>query len=426
MIKAKVSANYKDIERIFAGGSIQKEILKVWSTEADEYVFEAWRVLEMEGPLPLSIRANGEPIIDYRIYGNAEQTGTPTPENPADIVGCGERTDNLFDKDAVVMGGLSADGSIGINTSIYVSDYIRVNPNMVYTATYLIIAYWGRTVAYYDKNKSFISIGNNITQSEDGTSIYTMTTPDNCYYIRVATTIRFINHIDEIMFNAGSTPLPYEPYGYKLPILSNSSVTNIYLGEAQTTRRIKKLVLTGEENTWERSRTASNTFYFNVSGYLRQRINITICSHYTSQANINGAAEMQDGNVSFYANVGQPHEYFYVRDSNFATVADFKSYLDTQYAAGTPITVWYVLAEPETGIVNEPLMKIGDYADTVDSAQANTQIPTSKGTTILDYDGEDHLITSDGYELVDKNQNGFILSGSTLRPSKMYIKYKGR
>lgn len=50
------------------------------------------------------------------------------------------------------------------------------------------------------------------------------------------------------MLNLGSTALPYEPYGYKLPLTVNSTAYPIYLGEAQTTRKIKKLVLTGGED----------------------------------------------------------------------------------------------------------------------------------------------------------------------------------
>jgi hypothetical protein len=186
---------------------------------------------------------------------------------------------------------------------------------------------------------------------------------------------------------------------YKIPISSAGQTTPIYLGEVETTRKIKKLVLTGEENTWIRSGAASNTFYFKVADYLRQRINITICSHYTSQANIAGGAEMRDGNVSFYANAVQAGQYFYVRDSNLATVADLKSYLAAQYAAGTPVTVWYVLATEKTAVVNEPLRKIGDYADTVSYEQSGVQIPTLHGNTVIDVE-------------------------TTLKPSQMYIKYQ--
>ena len=183
---------------------------------------------------------------------------------------------------------------------------------------------------------------------------------------------------------------------YKIPISSANTTTPVYLGEVETTRKIKKLVLTGEENTWTRSGAASNTFYFKVAGYLRQKINITICSHYTSQANIVGGAEMRDGNVSFYANTAQTGQYFYVRDSNLATVADLKSYLAAQYAAGTPVTVWYVLAAPETAVVNEPLRKIGDYADTV----SGITIPTITGANTIDVD-------------------------TTLKPSEVSVNYKG-
>lgn len=75
-------------------------------------------------------------------------------------------------------------------------------------------------------------------------------------------------------------------------------------------------------------------------------------------------------------------------NTDYTTVASFKAYLAQQYANGTPVTVWYVLAEPETAVVNEPLMKIDGYADTIDSTQTSAQIPTAAGETIIDYDGE--------------------------------------
>lgn len=174
---------------------------------------------------------------------------------------------------------------------------------------------------------------------------------------------------------------------WTIPITCAGQTTPVYLGQTQTVRRVKKLVLTGEEN-WVQSGAAGNTFYFTVPGYLRQRINITICSHYTSLANINGAAEMQNGKVSFYANAGQTGQYFYVRDSNFTTIDALKSYLAAQYAAGHPVTVWYVLAEPETAIVNEPLCKIGDYADELHSEDAGVTIPTVRGQNTLTVDTE--------------------------------------
>lgn len=72
-----------------------------------------------------------------------------------------------------------------------------------------------------------------------------------------------------------------------------------------------------------------------------------------------------------------------VSDSIATTVSAFKSWL-----ALNPVTVWYVLATPTTGIVNEPLAKIGDYADTLASADAGVTIPTVKGDNMLTVDTE--------------------------------------
>lgn len=76
------------------------------------------------------------------------------------------------------------------------------------------------------------------------------------------------------------------------------------------------------------------------------------------------------------------------------------TWLAAQYAAGHPVTVWYVLAEPETAIVNEPLMKIGDYADTISFAQSQVAIPTASGANVLDMT-------------------------SPVKPSEVYVKGKG-
>ena len=66
------------------------------------------------------------------------------------------------------------------------------------------------------------------------------------------------------------------------------------------------------------------------------------------------------------------------------------------HAAGTPVTVWYVLATPETAVVNEPLMKIGNYTDEV----SNVSIPVTAGGDTLSVD-------------------------TTVQPSEVTVNYKG-
>lgn len=75
-----------------------------------------------------------------------------------------------------------------------------------------------------------------------------------------------------------------------------------------------------------------------------------------------------------------------------------KEYLSAQYANGTPVTIWYVLATPTTGIVNEPLSKIGNYVDSISDV---ISIPTVRGENVFDVDTE-------------------------VKPSEVYIKYKSR
>lgn len=150
---------------------------------------------------------------------------------------------------------------------------------------------------------------------------------------------------------------------YKLPLTLGSTTTDIYLGEVQSTRRIKKLVLDGTE-LWLKSSSGYNAFYFFMSReYPHPKLNgsAIIC-------NIATFTRILDNYTSY--------PWFCVSDNSFGistdstvvggtTVDEFKSWLAAQYAAGTPVTVWYVLAEPETAVVNEPIRKIGDYVDSV-------------------------------------------------------------
>lgn len=139
------------------------------------------------------------------------------------------------------------------------------------------------------------------------------------------------------------------------------SKIKIYLSEVPTIRRIKKLVLTGEEKWFINDGKstedtaylyttviASNTY---VSGY-------AICSHFEYK-NVYNILDVN----GFHLLSGYGGLRFRIMRTIAGTVEDFKSYLSTQYAAGTPVTIWYILSEPQTGIVNEPLAKIGNYTD---------------------------------------------------------------
>ena len=374
---------------------------------------------EITGIPPLSIRSNGTMLLDYLISGNMTQTGTPTPTTPIQPSECGERTGNLVRfyqeemqgnfygvditvKNAeITLNGTVSPGSghwveigykFGGGTGLTDNVVIPCEPETSYTITTEIL----------DGNSSevrIISFGtsNTLKTINIGSSLTTMFSADiNRIFISLGPGGVVFNNLKfRVMFNKGSTALPYEPYGYKIPISSANTTTPVYLREVETTRKIKKLVLTGEEN-WKKSSAYAGSFYAAIitrlisEGYSAycSHLTFTILSQYTKgKFCFNGAVTYKNCNL-----------WFNQFDSS-TTVEDFKSYLAAQYVAGTPVTVWYVLSEPTTGIVNEPLRKIGDHADTISYEQAGVQIPTNRGNTVIDVE-------------------------TTLKPSEMYIKYQ--
>jgi hypothetical protein len=188
---------------------------------------------------------------------------------------------------------------------------------------------------------------------------------------------------------------------YKIPISSANTTTPIYLGEVETVRQIKKLVLDGTENWVHRSGDPPNVFFLEISS-INIINNLAISTHYINQDS-GSFSNLQDGHILVRIASSRDKTYIGLRDSNFPATSQgrdqLKEWLAQQYAADTPVTIWYVLATEETAVVNEPLMKIGNYADSLTATQAGTEIATVKGSNTLDID-------------------------TTVKPSNVYIKYK--
>lgn len=158
---------------------------------------------------------------------------------------------------------------------------------------------------------------------------------------------------------------------YKLPLIVNGTEYPIYLGQVPTMRRIKKLVLNGVDNKFI-SKALAGSFVIRLDDGKFHEI-ASMCSHfmYSSTSSVNP-------DHYFIPQSAATNQWDFWWDDT-KTLTEANQWLADQYAAGTPVTVWYVLAVPETGIVNEPLHKIGDYADTISMTQAGVEISTTKG-----------------------------------------------
>ena len=168
---------------------------------------------------PASIITNGGNITPWTIYGNTSAGQS-----------VGEKTANLFDKNATdTTNGyidnyyLLSTGATTANSQLAVSEYIPVNPSETYTISFSRDIGNSPALCLYDIDKIYID-----GQSYSGNTTITLTTTAETAYIRVSINKGYVNNY---MLNTGGTSLPFEPYGYKLPVVIGSTTTNIYMAD---------------------------------------------------------------------------------------------------------------------------------------------------------------------------------------------------
>ena len=244
-------------------------------------------------------------------------------------------------------GKITANGTTAGGTNFFVSRPIDLE-----IGTYTISIsgkHSGMTLLIYDSTNSRVIAGVGSATSER-----TFEIDDSNLDIRIYFNAGSASSIDidcYIMLTPGSSPIPYSPY-------LNETIP-VYLGEVPTVRRVKKLVLDGTEE-WKTYGQVSNTYRVSIND--AQSIgNPALCSHFENTP----ISTISSGKFT----VGST--WIYIRYADVTDVTDFKAYLASEYAAGHPVTIWYVLANEETAISNEPLAKIGTYADELTTVQVH-------------------------------------------------------
>lgn len=164
---------------------------------------------------------------------------------------------------------------------------------------------------------------------------------------------------------------------YIIPIKNGSNTVSVDLSAVTSTRKIKKLVL--DSTTTFNKGGSGNSAYF-VLALGDSAGSSCICTHFVN-------TPITASNTDIGASITASSMNLRIRPENVAdtTPTAFNEWIAEQYTNGTPVTVWYVLATETTGTVNEPLMKIGDYADSVEGA-AELTIPLIWGYNTVDVD----------------------------------------
>ena len=225
--------------------SVNDSYAQLWGRKAQG----GYTVATYTGTLPATLTGTKAGYLHrYKIYGNTEQdSGTTTypimsvtvqalesgtnyamfnlADFPDVVVGdkitpqeCGERTENLWDENYT-----------------NISTILTYNP--VYVGDGLFTASTDCPLSYPGGRASLFFIAGNVSTGASAA---------NALYDKVKRTVESISgyvtiayRSDEavnpnnynLMLNAGSTALPYEPYGYKLPLTSAGQSVDIYLGD---------------------------------------------------------------------------------------------------------------------------------------------------------------------------------------------------
>lgn len=354
----------------------------------------------------------------YKVYGNMEQTGTPTPENPIVPSECGERTRNLFDAEKIV------DDSNNTSTYIY-GDYLRfgtgANPMKIkvnansegsYTISFDVFNATSGTnnlrfnVSYDDGTTEATP---NFFMYDTEQYKYTFTTNNNKKLLSFETlnTYSKVTYImiNTAMLNTGSAALPYEPHGYKLPLLSGSTPVDIYIGDeplrkigdyadyidygtGKIVRQVGKVVLKGTETingientpydgTKAISYTYSNLGMTDIINYNKTMVSSSYPSygstHFVTKSHgRNSWTDINDGEIGANGYAGSLRNVFLIFGTSYQTEAEFKQFLADQYANGTPVAIWYPL---ETSTEEDPPVPF-------------PAIPTSANSTTISWAGE--------------------------------------
>lgn len=304
--------------------------------------------------------------------GGCKQNGTPTPDNPIDIV-CnngvlkfGRIGKNLVNPNVVTQNSyINYSGGISSDNGYVISDYIPVQSRQkitISTADTTAYPFGGAgSKAFYDSDKNYISNSASQNSAISAANPVTLVVPGNAAYFR--TTIRK-SSISYAQVEYGGTATTFEPYKAGIYADGTQEVITDSLGNTATaemllnvggykdeqevlsgsvTRNIGIKVLDGTEawgwigaegHIWRGTAYLSNFSALNGS--------IAISTHFSQP-------------IAFLANSNLFIRY--LDDYNITLLETWKQYLASQYANGTPVIIVYPLATPTTEQVTpQPLV----------------------------------------------------------------------
>ena len=199
--------------------------------------------LTLKGVPPLTFTTNGQPLVDWTIYGN-----TINGES------VGDRTANLFNGDLQKGYWINAT-DLGQTSSEAFRSFKIFLPAGTYTLSFEINVNIVRLIADGTLTQN---VGNNLTE-------YTFTTQTNNdvgFSFRITGTSQVPWDNSDIMLNIGSVAIPYEPYGYRVPVTIDGKNLLQNTVKSQTKNGVTFTV--NNDGSVTCNGTASNNTFFKI------------------------------------------------------------------------------------------------------------------------------------------------------------------
>lgn len=402
------------------------------------------------------LKSVGKPLRDYKIEGNCFQDGTPSPDNPIDIQCCGEKTVNLFkgveeyrafDSNYETYGNgfkvaPKLDGGYDSRLCFLLLDdgvfewgetytfSCDVSPSIMGMNSLFRIGY---VVPNTGRWRDFgLKAINNISKceltvtlpSEPPEGFYKTTAypydVSECLALNINIQVATLGElgaltVTNIQLQKGNTATPYEPYGYKVPVTvggknlfdingnintrpNNGAVINdqrnYIVGENQLNvcGSSASNLGTGQVIKVQTGDTYMASFrVVNISG---GNIGVTIYKHGTTEI-IKTAYGYNIGDVVVVSFTATTDEILVGFNKGGVAYGDTGCIIENiQLQKGDTSTAYEPYIPPKTYNIylDEPLRKVGDYADYVDF---------KNGKVVRNV--ENHTTENINNELVQKN-----------------------
>lgn len=315
-------------------------------------------------------------IVDYKIYGNSIQNGTPSLETPIEVESVGDIVKNLFDKEAATIGiGLSTSNGGTYSTSNYfTTDYIKIEKSKIYYYNWENPKWY----CFYDENKNFINYGSSSSSFSNSSATYVRFSVD-------------ISELDSFQIQEGVRITGDETSGYKISVKVRGK--NIAHPNAQDftsngltvhTNEDQTITITGSVTESKSTiltltgRGPNNKYWHDFIIYPTEKVKITIRNVETGELSSIAATSqwqgVETGKTYYgnnYKNATEP-VYFsrlYTQQNLTAGENIYAGTWKIQVELGDKETEYqpYVESKITNIYLDEPLRKIDSYVDYIDS-----------------------------------------------------------